>query len=394
MSIRLKMVLSIVLVFVLGMASLWFFLERSYTTRVDAAAASAIQGASTAFARLQQAEADKLSSTLIGLQSNAAFRDPFLAGDREALNAAAQPVFAGLKADHGVTHWYFESVPPSGTVILRVHKPEQFGDVLTRKTYIAASANETQSAGLELGKTAVALRVVRPYYGADGKLIGYMELGQEIDSFLDAIRQQTGDEVGLLLKKESMDSSGWAAVAKQNGRPDNWSDQEDFVLAGSTNEALSADIIKTDGLTAVGKDGKVFGVFEGDAGGSETRGAFPIMDAAGVPIGLMYIQHDISTVVDEIQSTRIRMMGAVATMMVVVLAVVLLLMNGLIFRRLNHMISDMEGISTRVAGGDYDVSYTPTGNNDEIGHFEHFYSDFITMVGGALKQLSDSMKKQ
>ncbi len=393
MSIRLKTVLSIVLVFVLGLVSLWFFLEQSYTTRVDAAAKSAIQTAATAFSRLEKAEADKLSSTLIGLQSNAAFRDPFLAGDREALNAAAQPVFAGLKADHSVTHWYFESVPPSGTVILRVHKPEQFGDVLTRKTYLAASTNETQSAGLELGKTAVALRVVRPYYGADGKLIGYMELGQEIDSFLADIKQQTGDEVGLLLSKESMDSSGWAAVAKQNGDRDNWNDQEDFVLAGSTSEELAAEIIKTENLTAVGKDGKVFGVFEGDAGGSETRGAFPIVDAAGTQIGLMYIQHDITAVVDEIAATRVRMMGAVVAMMVVVLGVVLLLMNGLIFKRLNHMISDMEGISTRVAGGDYDVSYTPTGANDEIGHFEQFYSDFISMVGGALKQLSDAMKQ-
>jgi len=393
MSIRLKMILSIVLVFVIGLASLWFFLEQSYTARVDAAATAAIQTASTAFSRLKKAEADKLSSTLIGLESNASFRGPFLAGDREALNAAAQPVFANLKTEHSVTHWYFESVPPSGTVVLRVHKPEQFGDVLTRKTYIAASTNETQSAGLELGKTAVALRVVRPYYGADGKLIGYMELGQEIDSFLDDIKQQTGDEVGLLLSKESMDSSGWAAISKQNGRRDNWDDQEDFVLAGSTSDELATEIVRTESLAAVGKDGRVFGVFEGSGGGSETRGAFPIMDAAGAPIGLMYVQHDITSVVDEIATTRMRMMGAVVTMMVVVLGVVLLLMNGLIFKRLNHMIADMEGISTRVAGGDYDVAYTPTGANDEIGHFEQFYSGFISMVGGALKQLSDAMKQ-
>lgn len=393
MSIRLKMILSIVFVFLIGMTSLWFFLLQSYTARVDAAANSAIRSAATAFARLEQAEADKLSSTLIGLQSNAAFRDPFLAGDREALNAVAQPVFGRLKAEHRITHWYFESVPPSGTVVLRVHKPEQFGDVLMRKTYIAASSNETQSAGLELGKTAVALRVVRPYYGADGKLIGYMELGQEIDGFLGDIKQQTGDDVGLLLSKQSMDASGWAALAKQNGRENNWNDQKDFVLAGSTSDKLAAEIVKTENLAGVGEDGRVFGVFSGESGGSDTRGAFPIVDAAGAQIGLMYVQHDITAVVSEIATTRVRMMGAVVAMMVVVLGVVLLLMNGLIFTRLHHMISDMEGISTRVAGGDYDVSYTPTGANDEIGHFEQFYANFISLVGGALKQLSDSMKQ-
>lgn len=387
------MIIGIVVVFVLGIAALGFFLQQSYTTRVTAAAKSALGTASTAFARLEKGEADKLSATLIGLESNSAFRDPFLAGNREALNAAAQPVFAGLKAQHRITHWYFESLPGSSTVFLRVHRPEQFGDELKRKTYVAASEGETQSAGLELGKTAVALRVVRPYYGADDKLIGYMELGQEIDSFLEDIKEQTGDEVGLLLAKESMDSSGWADVAKKNGKENNWDAQEDFVVAGSTSEVLAEEIVQTKDLKSIGAEGKVLGVFEEEDGTTETRVAFPINDAAGEPIGLMVVAHDITAVVDEIASTRVRMMGAIIAMMVVVLGVVIVLMNALIFSRLSHMITDMETITTRVAGGDYAVSYTPTGANDEIGKFERFYADFITMVGGALKQLSEAMKQ-
>lgn len=390
MSIRVKMLIGIVVVFILGIASLGFFLQQSYTTRVTAAADSALDTASSAFAHLQTAEANKLSSTLIGLESNSAFRDPFLAGNREGLNAAAQPVFAGLKAQHRITHWYFESLPDSSTVFLRVHRPEQFGDKLERKTYVAASKGETQSAGLELGKTAVALRVVRPYYGADGKLIGYMELGQEIDSFLGDIKGQTGDEVGLLLAKENMDASGWADVAKKNGNENTWDDLEEFVLAGSTSEGLSEAIGQTEDLKSVGAQGKVLGVSE-EGGATETRVAFPINDAAGEPIGLMVVEHDITAVVAEIAATRVRMMGAIIATMIVVLGVVIVLMNTLVFGRLNHMIADMETISTRVAGGDYDVSYTPTGANDEIGKFESFYAEFITLVGGALKQLSDAM---
>lgn len=392
-SIRLKMIVGIVVVFVLGIASLGFFLQQSFNARVTEAAQTALRNSTTAFTHLENAEADKLSATLIGLESNAAFRDPFLAGDREGLSAAAQPVFAALKAEYRITHWYFESLPESSTVFLRVHRPEQFGDELNRKTYLAASKDETQSAGLELGKTAVALRVVRPYYGADDKLIGYMELGQEIDGFLGDIKEETGDEVGLLLAKKSMDSSGWADVAKKNGGRDNWGDQENFVLAGSTSEELSEEIVKTKGLESIGAEGKVLGVFKKAGGVTGTRAAFPINDAAGEPIGLVVVEHDITAVVDEISSTRIRMMGAIITMMVVVLGVVIALMNILVFSRLNHMITDMETLSTRVAGGDYDVSYTPTGANDEIGQFERFYADFITMVGAALKQLSDAMKR-
>jgi len=207
MSIRAKVILWITVVFVVGAAAVALFMQQTYQANVQQAAQNALVQDARVFAQLEANETAKLSSTAFALETNDEYRAPFVAGDRAALVAKTEPVFAQLKKDFSITHWYFESTGESSTVFLRVHKPAQFGDALKRKTYLEAVKTSAAASGLELGATAVALRVVRPYYAADGTtLVGFMELGQEIEGFLTGIKEQTGDDVGLLLAKGSMDS--------------------------------------------------------------------------------------------------------------------------------------------------------------------------------------------
>jgi HAMP domain-containing protein len=393
MSIRLKMALWVVLVFIVGGLGLGFALQKSFSIRVQSAATDSLKAAELTFAQLEKVDTEKLSSALIALEANDAFRGPFVARDREALLAAAKPIFDQLKGEHSVTHWYFESLPESGTVFLRVHKPEQFDDALKRKTYLLATKDETQSAGLELGKTAVALRVVRPYHDKSGALIGYMELGQEIDSFMDEIKGQTGNEVGLLLLKSGMDEAGWGDYRKSKGLENNWSDNEAYVLAGTTGEEVDlSDIQEADGFAAASDGPQALGVFSRAGGGREARGTFPIKDAGGETIGLVYVETDMTGVVAQLATTRNLMLAAITGMLALVLIVVIILMNTLVFNRLDHMIENMEDLSIRLAGGDFSVTFVPSGRPDEIGKFEQFFGDFIAMVGAALKQLSDSVR--
>ncbi len=66
--------------------------------------------------------------------------------------------------------------------------------MVDRATLTKAIETKGLGAGKELGKTAFALRVVRPWFGQDGKLLGYLELGEEIDHFLGRMKAQTGDD--------------------------------------------------------------------------------------------------------------------------------------------------------------------------------------------------------
>jgi len=389
MSIRLKMVISIVIVFILGGVSVGLFMRQSYQTSVSAEAVRAVAVDQAAFKELEAADTLRLSAINLALQQNDTYRQAFLAKDRDKLAQLTSGVFGSLRGEYDMTHWYFEDQEPTSTVFLRVHKPEQFGDVLKRKTYLAASKDQTTSAGLELGATAVALRVVRPYYDTDGKtLIGYMETGQEIDSFLHSIQAQTGDVVGLLLSKSSMDSSSWAATRENQGLPDNWDDQKDYVLAGSTNPEFDDEMVIDKPLDSIDAKGELLREYE-EGSRLKIHAAFPMFDVEGDRIGAVWIEHDVTHLAGDLARSQMIVGGAVLAMLAVVMAIVIALMNRLIFGRLDSMIAHMQTVSTRVAGGDFEVEFKASGSTDEIGRFEDFFGKFITLVGQALKALSE-----
>lgn len=73
---------------------------------------------------------------------------------------------------------------------------------------------------------------------------------------------------------------------------------------------------------------------------------------------------------------------------VAVLALLFVSFEWLVFRRLARMTDAMETVSTRLAGGDYDVGDTirPT-SADEIGRFEGFLRSFLGTMGATLREL-------
>lgn len=387
MSIRARMTLSVFAVFLVGAIVIAFFMRSSYQDALDSAAQLTVSRAATIFSELLEADTAKLSATLTGLSGDDTYRALYLAKDREGLQAAAAPVFKQLKDEFQITHWYFETPETSATVFLRVHRPEQFDDGLKRKTYVKAVETKGFGTGLELGKTAVALRAVHPYYAEDGTtLIGYLELGQEIDTFLEQIKEQTGDEVAMLLKKDKMDEKAWGDYVAQKGLENSWADQDTYVLAGSTSDEVAKDVGDVDGVS-VPAEGVVTGIVnEGDR--TEVRGAFPIKDASGEEIGVMFVEHDITEQANALFVERLTIMGVVIAMMLAVTVVIIILMNSLIFGRLAAMMSGMEDISTRLAGGDFEVHYTPDGTADEIGRFEEFFGRFIDIVASTFKQFT------
>lgn len=389
MSIKVRMILSVVAVFVIGAAGIAFAMQRSYANSLTSAAQASVERASVMFQELEKADTAKLASTLTGLMENEEYRDLFVAGDREALQSAAAPLFDRLKDEYLITHWYFETADDPGKVFLRVHKPEQFDDELKRKTYLSSVESKSYGSGLELGKTAVALRVVHPFYAADGStILGYMELGQEIDQFLEQIREQTGDDVALLLLKEPMDAAAWAEYRAGKGLRDNWNDNEAFVVASSSSDRVAADAISADAdIAALPQAGQTFDNVEED-GLAIARGMFPVRDAAGETIGAVYVRHDITQTAAALRAERLTVLAFVLGMMFLVTVIIMFLMDRLVFKRLNGMIEGMQEISTRLAGGDFDVHYAGTGSADEIGRFEEFFARFIDMVGGTFKQFT------
>ncbi len=121
-------------------------------------------------------------------------------GDRQALLQHSDRLYRTLLHDHRITHFYF--IDPDGTVRLRVHRPERHGDVIERITLRRARATGRLASGLELGPLGTfTLRVVLPWE-VEGRLLGFLELGEDITELGHQLADISGAETLVALRRE------------------------------------------------------------------------------------------------------------------------------------------------------------------------------------------------
>lgn len=154
------------------------------------------------FTTILDADAEGLRRAISGLSRLETLRAPLAARDRESLLAVTLPIFEELKSKQAITHMYL--IAPDGTVLLRTHRPEQFGDRLTRATYLQAAATNQIASGLEMGKNFFSLRCVAPVF-AGNQLLGFLEVAEEIDHLFERMQEITGNDVALFLPRSYLE---------------------------------------------------------------------------------------------------------------------------------------------------------------------------------------------
>jgi methyl-accepting chemotaxis protein len=246
---------------------------------------------------------------------------------------------------------------------------------------------KSASAGKDLGKTAFALRVVYPWYDESKKLLGYLETGQEIEEFLGVAAAQSGNELALVLRKDALDEDEWAVMRENRGLENTWDEHDEYVVADSTRAHVDTAVIDDISLMDLpdGGDAIRTDVIEG------TRyvvGAFPVTNTIGDRVGFVVVEHDITSLVDQLNRTRFQMTVILLIIGAILILVVIFMLNTLVFNRLASMTEHMEAASTRLAGGDFDIKVPKVKANDEIGSFERFFAQFLKAVSQTLQQLT------
>ena len=377
-SIRLKLV-GAVLLFLLAGGGL--LLREVHRHTVALTGAAQLETAARVFDDLERQDVRRLESTLVALSHVDALRAAFVARDRGALFAAAAPVFEELKARFGVTHWYFHDL--DGTCFLRVHARELHGDRIDRVTLRRAMQRREFAAGKELGQTAFALRVVAPFYAGD-RLVGYVELGEEIDGFLRRMKELTRDDYALIVRREHLDAAAWAT--RRDEHADAWAVEGDALVVDRT--APFARLERGADARVLGARGAVLPTLE-EGGRTLLRGLFPFRDAADRQVGALLVVHDTTAVRRGLVAGRTGATLAGVAILVLLLALLVAFLNRLVFARLVELTRKLEDAATRLVGGDYDAGrgLAPTAD-DEIGRFEAFFARFLVIVGGALRDAS------
>jgi hypothetical protein len=337
---------------------------------VEAAAAVSVRHAAEVFDAEERAELEKLAATLDALLTNPELRDAFAARDRPRLLAASAPIFELMRERDGITLWYFHLPESDGTVFLRVHRPELHGDRVERATLRRAEATRELGAG-KLGKTAFALRAVRPWL-VDGKAIGYVELGQEIDQFLRGMKARTGDDYGLLVKKRFLDEKAWADVL--GPRQNTWNDRPEVVVLDTTS--FTAGLVDFEGdVELLPDEGRVLDHVEREAR-AFVRGISPLRDATGRKVGALFVLHDFTPQHAALEGGASRIHATLLFLCLAGAVATFTLVHLLVFRRLALL---RRGLEARAATETLpQARVVRLRSEDELGRLEALFDRIVS----------------
>jgi HAMP domain-containing protein len=366
-SIQTKVLAALIACLVVGVGGILALMRYSFERNSQVLAAESVTSAQRLFTILETREIGKMTVVSDTLLTDTQVRDAFVRRDRQRLQELAEPLYEQYQ-EEGITNWLFHSAPDM-TVFLRVHNPAKFGDHLNRFLDREVVQANSLVAGKELAKAGFALRIIRPFYDAQGGVTGYVELGEELGQFMHTMKEQTGSDFGLLLDKQYLDRQMWADSSAAWHRRDNWNDNPEFVVADETSD--SGNLFHFHGeLSNLPSEGLVLERFQqGDS--VLVRGIFPIYDAAGHTVGAMFVMHDISSFYLAMRHTCNVLVLVTIAALAGGIVLVLTLLNRLVFRRLQYILS----LATRVVGGDYQ-SQIPVHSNDEVGELEQLFEQF------------------
>ncbi len=161
---------------------------------------------------------------------------------RELLIQTFAPEYQRLLTTQNITHFYFHKT--DGTNLVRLHQPQRFGDLIDRVTLQRAQDSAQTTYGLELGPFgSFTLRVVTPVF-QDDTVIGYMELGKEMESILPQLQELENVDIAWLIHKSEVQRELWEEghAGHTHVAEYSWDRFDDTVLSYTSNPAI-ADII-------------------------------------------------------------------------------------------------------------------------------------------------------
>lgn len=150
-------------------------------------------------------EAKMMESFLQFISQNNTLQNSFEKQDKKQLFSDSKDIYRKLNTQNNITHFYF--IKTDGTAFLRVHDFSRDSDIINRYTLNKAIQTKQLSYGIEFGlKKNYTLRVVYPWI-VDKKIIGYIELGKEIDKVINHLSKQLNMDIFFAVDKKEYKNS-------------------------------------------------------------------------------------------------------------------------------------------------------------------------------------------
>jgi len=291
----------------------------------------------------------------------------FAAGDREALQAGAAPIFALQRKKYGLDQLNFYL--PDGTAFLRVQSPDVQGDKIDPARSVMGAVGrrgEPQSA-VEIGRSGPAIFGMVPVRH-QGRLLGVCSVGMQFANLVESLHHDFGVDAAVIfderrLRETVTDYRPAAAQDSVGG----------FTHTAATDWTLFRVLLQDAQLEGrhepltylADAHGAVYGV-----------AVLPLRDSTDTQIGHLVAARDLQTVGQ--RGWRSRVMASVVMLfaLILVAGVVAVVFNGLLLRPVQDLVGRMQAVQR----GDEALPAEPhlLSRQDEVGDMARIYEKMRT----------------
>lgn len=269
--------------------------------------------------------AEGMNLALFSISSDPRVINAMINKDRETLFEDWHPVFQNMLNINSVNHFTF--LDKDRVRLLRVHNPDQSSGIINRHTVLEAQRTGKPSWGIELemgSREVPTLRCVFPvFHGRD--LIGYVELGKDLENILNQVFKRTKSPLALLIDKQFVNREGWENTMRELGRDSNWERLSQNVIMYATDEVMPDRLINTVPQAKVKKNSSDLRL---NTNGHRWHvSSLSLIDAKGRDIGCLLFMTDITEQVESFHNTIHIASAITGLLLIVLIGGVFLLLN-------------------------------------------------------------------
>jgi diguanylate cyclase (GGDEF)-like protein len=316
--LKLSFLLPLGLVFIGLIFSFIYLTYNRSQQQIDISAEQSVSSITTMFRHKVLEDSSMLEAVAHALLRNKDIEAALKVKNRSRLLSLSTPLFNELSKEHLITHFYYHNV--DRTNLLRVHKPERYGDKINRFTMLESESLGAVSSGIELGTLGTfTLRHVSPWYDSNQQLIGYVELGMEIDSIFESIEQLYSTHLFMLIHKKHLNKNRWIEGMRMLGHKADWGALDQFVVTNlrvgqNLPEAFTANHATSETIAAGGFSMEFKGL-------KHKARVIPIEDKGKRDVGDMWILIDTDEEVEDVLKVTL-----IATAITITLGIMLFIL--------------------------------------------------------------------
>ncbi len=250
--------------------------------------------------------------------------------DRDGLIGEVNEIYPRLQEEHGLN--VFEFGDASGTVVLRAHNPEVYGDNKSVLPAMEQALSGEAHSGFELGKSGLSVRAFAPIMDGS-QVIGTLQTGMDANFLTEITQSYDGVKVNLY----NLDGQ---------------------VVVSSVEENIGYTIVDRSIVSSISEGNRVEKKYEKDV-----ESYLPIYDPTNSEIiGIVGIKQDVS-----IFSETNRGITSVSLWMTMITVIVVVLVSYFVSRSISNPIKRVADILMQYANGNFQPVLTGKKRRDEIG---------------------------